>query len=83
MPYTSPLVLGQLFTLLPCSVSEVLHVLLDGGELLAAVLAEVPEPVARLPAQVTVLELAPATEDPVLVVGLGLSLWWNGIETME
>lgn len=67
--------------LFSCPLTEVPHVLLDSGELLAAILTEVPEPVARLPAQVAVLELAPATEDPVLVVGLGLSLRQNGMET--
>ena len=62
--------------------AEVSHVLLYIGELLAAVLAEMPGTEARVPAHVTELELAPAAVDPVIVVGFGFILHVSRIRTM-
>ena len=52
-----------------------LHVLVDGGELMAAVLSEVPGPKARLQTPVAVLELTATAHNPVVIAGLGLHLY--------
>ena len=63
-----------LLLLLP-QLLKVFQVFSDVGEPFAAILTEVPQPKAGLPAEMAVLEVALATVEPVIAICLAFNLW--------